>query len=362
MDHISQYAEFIANNLPEWNHQKAKDDKKIALQKRRFLASAAKINRDMPQQKQMEALGRLIAQQVPDNHIELYDEKGRQLVAKEEPQYSSKAYNLAYKSTEELSELHITDVRHFKIQNGLAQWMIASKNIKGKSTGIVAVPSFGGNTHLQKENRQKFVEAFFTEKERQNWQNIIFDFRGNQGGDADVIKEIGERIGGKELSYADVYEPIDIQPINQKQADILDKKKQVIGPDDVHYKANPKDNFSGGIYVLQDAWCASASEGAVWLLSQLPHSLSIGEQTSGCFAGSAPIRLPFESGVLKIGTYYCARNKNGMPLQEKEGIPADISDASSNAFLKAQMQIEKEMEKSKIKDINLFKSLKNKEL
>ena len=56
MDHISQYAEFIAQNLPEWNHRKAKDDSEISLQKRRFLMSVAKINRDMPFLKQMEAL------------------------------------------------------------------------------------------------------------------------------------------------------------------------------------------------------------------------------------------------------------------------------------------------------------------
>ena len=362
MNNISQYAEFIAQNLPEWNHQQAKDDSEIALQKRRFLMNTAKIDRALPMNKQMEALGRIISQQVPDNHIELFDEKGRQLVVKKEPEYSPQAYNLAYKSTEELSELKLENEQHFKIQNGQPLWMIATQNINGERVGVVAIPSFGGNTNLQKENRQKFVEAFFAEKEKQAWQNIIFDFRGNQGGDADVIKEIGERMGRKNLSYADVYEPIDIQPINQQQVDILAKKRKIAGPQQWHYEAKPKDKFNGGIYVLQDRWCASASEGAIFMLSQLPRSLTIGEQTSGCFAGSAPVNLPFDNGILRIGTYFCARTKNGMPIKEKEGVPADVSESSADAFIKAQILIKERVVKKQILDINLFKTLKRKEL
>ena len=362
MDSISQYAEFIAQNLPEWNHQQAKDDNKIALQKRRFLANVAKINRSLPMSKQMEALGRLISQQVPDNHIELFDEKGRQLVAKNEPEYSDKAYNLAYKSNQELSDLKLENTQHFKMQNGQAQWMIATQNLNGKKIGIVAIPSFGGNTHLQKENRHKFVEAFFAEKEKQDWQNIIFGFRGNQGGDADVIKEIGERMSGKELFYADVYEAIDIQPINVKQAEILEAKRKVFGPHQLHYEAKPKDGFNGGIFVLQDKWCASASEGAIWMLSQLPKCQTIGEQTSGCFAGSAPVRLPFDNGMLKIGTYYSARTKNGVQIQEKEGIPADISVSSADAYVEAQNLIKTRRNNKKTIDVQILKSIQEKEM
>lgn len=362
MDNVSQYAEFIVQNLPEWNHQASKDDKEIALQKKRFWVSVTKIDRTLPLPKQMEALGRIIAQHVPDNHIELFDEKGRQLVAKKEPEYSPRAYNLAYKSNEELAELKLKNVQHFKIQNGQAQWMIATQNINGEKTGIVAIPSFGGNTVLQQENRQKFVEAFFTEKEKQNWQNIVFDFRGNQGGDADVIKEIGERMSGKNLSYADVYEAIDIRPISAKQAEILAAKKEIAGPHQLHYEAKPKDKFHGGIYILQDKWCASASEGAIWMLSQLPHSQTIGEQTSGCFAGSAPVRLPFDSGILKIGTYYCARTKNGLSIKEKEGIPADVLISSADAFNKAQSLIEERADNKRTIDSMLLKSLQSKEI
>lgn len=362
MDNIFQYAEFITQNLPEWNHLKAKDDKEIALQKRRFLMNVSKIDRTLPLSKQMEALGRLIAQQVPDKHIELYDEKGRQLVPKKEPEYSAQAYNLAYKSTEELSELKLENVQHFKMQNGQAQWMIATQSINGERVGVIAIPSFGGNTALQQENRQKFVKAFFAEKEKQNWQNIIFDFRGNQGGDADVIKEIGERMSGKNLSYADVYEEIDVQPISAKQAEILAAKKEIVGPHQLHYEARPKDKFSGGVYVLQDGWCASASEGAIWMLLQLPHSQTIGEQTSGCFACSAPVRLPFENGSLKIGTYYCARIKNGFSIKEKEGMPADVSVPSDEAFCKAQNLIKARRNNQKTFDILMLKSVSEKEM
>ena len=65
-----------------------------------------------------------------------------------------------------------------------------------------------GDALKQAQARKQFVEDFFTAKQTQSWQSLIFDFRGNQGGDAELIKEIGERMCGKSLKYADYFEYI----------------------------------------------------------------------------------------------------------------------------------------------------------
>lgn len=98
------------------------------------------------------------------------------------------------------------------------------------------------------------------------------------------------------------------------------------------------------------------------MLLQLPHCQTIGEQTSGCFAGSAPVRLPFENGMLKIGTYYCARTKNGMLIKEKEGTLADVSVSSADAFVKAQNLIAQKVDNKKMLSAQVLRTIQEKEM
>ena len=334
MSLIKQYADFILNNLPEWNYSQAVQDEDVHNQKQIFAKAVSEIDETKEIDTQLNRLGRIIKDFVPDNHISLFDSHHRQLVAKKEPPYSRRAHNLAYALTENLQNLGINEFKHYKIQKGQPQWMIATKCEGRVNIGIVAIPSFGGNAEMQSQSRKGFVSAFFEAKEKHKWQNIIFDFRGNSGGDAEIIKEIGERMIGKSLNYADLCEVIKAKPQNETQAKILNLKGH-IRPQTLQYQSQSGDEFRGTIYILQDRWCASASEGAIFMLSQIPNSKTIGDNTAGTFAGGACVEIPFEQGSLIIGTEYRKRSRNGKEIKEKEGQTPDIETPSKEAYTKA---------------------------
>ena len=143
---------------------------------------------------------------------------------------------------------------------------------------------------------------------------------------------------GKSLKYADYFEYITPKAQSQEQAQII-SAQAYRRPETPQYISSAQDKFSGRIYVLQDRWCASASEGAIYMLSQMDNTTTIGEPTSGCFAGGACIRVPFEVGYLKIGTEYRRRSRAGSSINEKEGQFADIKVSSAQAYETALKEI-----------------------
>ena len=334
MSLIKQYADFILHNLPEWNYSQAVNNEVVQRQKQTFAMAVSEIDEKTKIDSQLKQLGRVIKDFVPDNHIALFDSKNHQLVEKQEPTYSKRAYNLAYAPSENLQNLGIQEFKHYKMQAGHPQWMIATQCVGNLRIGIVAIPSFEGDSEKQTQTRKAFIADFFEEKAKHKWQNIIFDFRGNSGGDAELIKEIGERMSGKSLNYADLCEVIQAKPQDENQAKILGKKGH-IRPQTTQYQSQNGDKFRGGIYILQDRWCASAAEGAIFMLSQIPNSQTIGENTSGTFAGGACTEIPFEQGRLRIGTEYRQRSRNGREIKEKEGQLPDIEIPSKEAYSKA---------------------------
>ena len=337
-DLISQYTEFILNNLPEWNHSKSEADISVIAQKEKFAAETAKIDRTADINSQLKQLGKIIKDSVPDNHICLFDTAKHQLVEKQNPSYSKFEYNLAYASDNELKKYLLEEVKHFKMQNGRPQWMIATSKQNSQNIGIIAIPSFAGDVDCQATVRKQFTEHLITQKKQYSWKDIIFDFRGNTGGDAEIIKEIGERLSGKSLLYADICEYVKNVPQNPEQNKIFSLKRfrRKTSP---QYPSSDDDKFYGHLYILQDGWCASATEGAIYMLSQIANSTTVGETTAGTFAGGGCVNIPFSYGTLRIGTEYRERSKNGRLIKEKEGIPADIPTSAKSAYHQALKMI-----------------------
>ncbi len=326
------YALYICDNLPEWNHSNISSQfeiaEKTARQKLLFLSQIKKINPDLPPDIQLRQLGKIVEKSVPDNHIDIKNSNGISIILRNMPDYPRNAFNLAHHSTEELKDLGISSIYQKNIQSNKTSWLIGTTEISKKKIGIIAIPSFGGNMNTQINQRREFVETFFKEKEKNKWDIIIFDFRGNTGGDAGIIKEIGERISHKKLKYANTCEAIGITTQIQP---------------DIKYTSQPTDRFNGHIYILQDRWNASATEGAIHMLSQLKHTQTIGENTSGTFVGGSCIEIPMPVGSLIIGTEYRTRSKHGKPIHEKDGMEPDIKCASSKAFEQALSIIKKEI-------------------
>ncbi len=324
------YALYICDNLPEWNHSNISSQyeiaEKIARQKLLFLSQIKKINPDLPPDIQLHQLGEIVKKLVPDNHIDIKDSNGKSVVPRKAPHYPKNAFNLAYQSIAALKDLGISSIYQKNIQSDMPSWLIGTLEISKKKIGIVAIPSFGGDINTQTKQRQEFVETFF--KEKNKWDMIIFDFRGNTGGDAEIIKEIGERISQKQLKYADTCEIIGINTQIQPN---------------IRCNFQTSDHFNGHIYILQDNWNASATEGAIYMLSQIEHTQTIGENTSGTFAGGSCVEIPMPVGSLIIGTEYRTRSKSGKLIHEKEGMEADIKSASSKAFNQVLSIIKKEI-------------------
>ena len=327
MSVLQEYVTAIIENLPEWNHSGAKDNADIQTQIRKFQEMVGKIDTSLETETQLSLLSELITKYVPDNHICIKDKNGTNL--RKYPSLSKKQ-NL---SLQNLNTLGITDIHSIQIQDEKDPWIIGT--IPSKKLGVVSIPSFGGDIEEQTQKRKQFIETFFHQKEKNNWQSIIFDFRGNTGGDAEVIKEIAERMGNRSVKYADKSERVATlasQKKREEEGALITTLKE-----NAHYRPlSPTDKFSGSIYILQDGYNASATEGAIYMLSQLPKSTTVGENTSGTFAGGATTSLPMSYGSLIVGTEYRERyDKNGNKINEKEGMKPDIPCASENAFSKA---------------------------
>lgn len=327
MSVIEEYTTAIIENLPEWNYSGAQDNAQIQEEIRHFRDTTLQIDTSLNPDEQLQQLSDIIQKYVPDNHISIKDINGKNL---RQPPFTHKRENL---STQELSNLGAKDVVPIQVQEGKDPWIIGT--IPNTKTGIVSIPSFGGNIDEQTQARNQFIDTFFSQKEKNKWQNIIFDFRGNTGGDSEIIKEIAERMGNTSVKYADKSEKMNTQAAQKKKTECSSLRETL--RECSHYRPiSPTDKFLGSIYILQDEYNASATEGAIFMLSQLPKSTTIGENTSGTFAGGATTELPMSYGSLIIGTEYRERyNKSGKQIKEKEGMVPNIPCSSEKSFAKA---------------------------
>ncbi len=349
------YAILIADNLPEWNYSQICLDiekaTKVTNQKLFLLAFASKINHELPPAEQLKLLSSFIGNHVPDNHIDIKVD-GVSYVPKTHPSYGKKDFNLAYKPLQNLTKLGLSDIQLFPIQSKNTPWIIAKKG----NTCIVAIPSFNENIQTEAEREQlqtqkaEFVKQFFNTI-KNNSNNIVFDFRGNTGGDCEVIKEIAERMSQTQLKYSDTCEIITPRTQAEEQKKIFANKEHL----NTHYQGNPSDKFNGNIYVLQDGWNASATEGAIYMLSQLKNASFIGEKTSGTFAGGCCVEIPMEVGSLIIGTEYRTCAQNNAPIREKEGFKPTIACSSGMAFDCVLNEIKSNNDSIRSKQQNLHK-------
>ncbi len=335
-DIIDFTAQKIISGLPEWNHSGAKNDSEIQKTKDLFLQKMNNIkeNNIADETVVLRTIDYCIAKYVPDEHVSIRiqgenQRAGTEIIAKDEAlAYKippSENNNLATSNNEEFAESQLFTLVAPSDENEKSNILVATKEQNGKRVGIVAIDSFMIEMGNEQTREQVGKIADYVLQQSQNWDNIIFDFRSNGGGDSTIIKEIGERLSAKKLEYADK-----IEVINKE----LDEPTGA--PD--FYPQKPTDKtFTGNIYVLQDGGNASATEGAIWMLRQMDNCTTIGENTHGAFAGGDVKRHQISDNVvLRLGNTYRERTMpNGQKVHEGKGIPADIKCSSSEAYEKA---------------------------
>ena len=318
---LIKWAELITQLLPEWNHSRVDADS----EKQSFIKSVREIAVSEPDKtEQIAKLQQLILETVPDLHIQIINKK-----------QSAGSKPFTEKSNLVWQHKKLKQVLLFTMDNRKEPWMIATERVNGASYGVVAIPSFGGK--VNDEHRSAFVDCLMKEKNDKKWSAIIFDFRDNQGGDSTIIKEIAERLSGETVRYADYTEVISYRDkqLSDTHRKILDNKEHTLNMPDFTCQSRAIDRFSGQIYVLQNQKNASATEGAIYMLSQLPNCTTIGIPTKGAFQGGSTVVLPLnEIYDLVIGTEYRERfyqngADKGTAILEKKGMNPNVYSTDS---------------------------------
>lgn len=332
---VDSYTQEICSRLPEWNHSGAKYDADVAKQKLNFATKMTELktylheNNITDKKQVLREMDLVIAKNVPDEHVRI-------IVADEEHRAAHQAIsqdeNLKYKiPPQENNNLINSDKTFHKKQlftliapskpDETANILVAEKQIGNRKVGIVAVDSFMIEYSNADELKKVDKIADYILEQSKNWNDVVFDFRGNGGGDASIIKQIGERMAGKKLEYADKIEVID--------KTFADRG----GPPEQYMQKASDKTFTGNVYVLQDGGNSSAADGAIWMLRQMDNCTTIGENTFGAFAGGDVKKHKIEDGTLLIGNTYRERYlADGTKIEEGKGIPPDTGCASKNAY------------------------------
>ena len=340
---IDLYTRKICSGLPEWNHSKAKQDPDIIKQKNDFAAKMAELKTaNITDEKQaLRDMDLIIARNVPDEHIQIRIDGENRRAADLSP-YPDLRYKIP---PEENNNLILSDEKFDaselftltapSMPDEKANILVAEKKIGKSRVGVLAIDSFmiEMSDAGVRDRVDKIADIVLKRSER--WNDMIVDLRGNGGGDADLIKRIGERMAGKKLDYADKIEVIEKEPLSQD------------GPPE-RYMQKPGDKtFTGNVYVLQDGCNASAAEGAIWMLRQMDRCKTIGENTHGAFAGGDVKRHRIGGGTLYMGNTYRERILNNRKVEEGKGIAPDIRSSSKTAYALAVSAVKrKDMSRS----------------
>ena len=200
---VDTIAEKIINGLPEWNNSGAENDPKIQEQKKIFSQEMSKLKKKefVADNSILREIDYCIAKYVPDEHVSvrIQDEKqraGKELIAKD----AALAYkippsennNLVTSNNEKFAKSESFTLVAPSDEDKKSNILVATKEQNGQKIGVIAIDSFMIEMGNEQTREQVGKIADYVLQQSQNWDNIIFDFRGNGGGDSTIIKEIGE--------------------------------------------------------------------------------------------------------------------------------------------------------------------------
>lgn len=233
---------------------------------------------------------------------------------------------------------------------------IAEKtDIAGKKIGIIALskcPQPSDPNYDLDELCKTFAENY------QNWDAVVLDVRGNEGGNDKVLSFITEKLYGttpryhRQQSMRMTPESKILHSQKIKSPEFLNKLHEMF-PNGYQGKIlkepefNEAQGYNRNIYVLTDRRTSSSAE-FVCGLCKHPKAKFIGENTCGCgeYGDTAQVRLP-NGGYLNMGVY-----KNELFSGIKEGIglaPTHPTSVGRDAFDHCLAIMEKDFYIEKLK-------------
>ena len=250
-----------------------------------------------------------IAGLLKDNHLEIFATKQKnngdihyyqpvdqktKLKYRPEPK-GSVGRNLAFSPEFRREDRH---TRIFHLETG--PLVIAERIINGKKTGIIGLSTcmIQQGSPNEASQRHAFEEIVKTLKNNmRNWNNIILDVRGNNGGIPDYLQQIAETICGTKEKLPTC---VEAQVRKTEEANL---RNQFYYKPYTQEKSTPR-QYSGKqkVFVLMDKETGSAGEFVYPLLKQYTGTQFIGENTKGCcqYGEVNRIALPC-GGALQMG-------------------------------------------------------------
>ena len=206
---------------------------------------------------------------------------------------------------------------------------IFTQTVNGKKLGIIAL------SKCPQPNDPAFdFKAFLDvlDENLQNFDGVVFDVRGNEGGNARMVSEINKRLYGNEpqfLKATHMRTTEEAKRIHQFKFPGYDKTLNHLysladengyfhqsGADETPF--NPEKGYNKPIYVLADRMTSSSGE-YIFALHNHPKAKFMGENSCGCgeYGDTTGIPLP-AGGILVTGVFI-----NEMYPSIPEGIGKD---------------------------------------
>lgn len=337
---IAVFARFIANGHVGWDSFSEENKEKFRHEVENLYNLNAASDENLL--KEMETL---LIRCIPDNHAFVMDSgKNKMLNTEEAGKISDKAIdkypethvgkNSAYSLADNSSD-------HVILRQGTEDFPISISEITtadGKRIGVVAMSKCPQPSDAA-YNVDAFCQAF--QDNYQNWDAVVLDVRGNQGGDDKALSFVSSKLYGTAPRYHRSQE-IRITPEAKILQEQKIKSKEFL--DELHFKnpngykspvqAEPKFNEQSGynknIYILTDRKTSSSAE-FICGLRQHPKVKYLGENTCGCgeYGDTAQLALP-NGGYLNMGMY---KNELFAGIKEGEGLaPTHRTEAGKDAF------------------------------
>lgn len=207
----------------------------------------------------------------------------------------------------------------------------------GNRIGIVSLtkcPQPGDEKYASETLKKAFADNYG------KWDAVVLDVRGNEGGNADVINFINEKLCGsppryfrrQEMRTTPEAEILQEQKYNRAFLDRLHAQNPegYKSPEFAEPDFSPGQGYDGNIYVLTDRKTGSSAE-FVSALRRHPKVKYVGENTHGCgeYGDTATAALP-NGGYLNMGIY---KNELFAGIREGEGLaPTNRTPPGRDAF------------------------------
>lgn len=337
--------------------------------KHKFSSKIEHLYHNPPQNNQEleKAMEIILLRCIPDNHCSILNANFQKVLSEDEAGLITDAVVNKHPQT------HVGQNTVFTLQgnpeynilslrkNGKEAIGIFEKDENGGKIGIISL-SYCPHPNEVECNLKNFIQTF--ENNLKNWDCVIWDVRGNRGGNSFIISEISNKLYGntvlfcssqslrmtpeaKYLHKIKFSNPQDIKKLYEIHSHIKTPYYVIPGKEETQF--NAQKGFNKPVYIITDRRTSSSAEYVCGLYKH-PKVKFVGEHTCGCgeFGDTVHLRLPCGS-ILQMGVW-----RYNIRCQIKEGIgwaPTHPTTRGKDAYALCLQIARKDLEKTSSKGL-----------